>query len=127
MANANVEVLIGCDRSVHSVRLSRHQVRELLKEVAGLYCSAVGRVDLRSSLILLVEGLGDSREAPQLAALLEFARLPGGREGSSRKGVREEQGKPGQGAGLDVSGSPQVGVSKGPDTIQEAGDLPDAL
>ena|SRR6516164_4518448 len=70
--------VVSIDLSHRSIRLTRRQVRELLKQVAALCCGAPAPVTLRSSLSLLQKCLGDPRKAPELAALLEFAKLSAG-------------------------------------------------
>ncbi len=64
------------DISRRSLRLSRRQVRELLKQITAFCCGAAGPVTFKRSLELL-EKCVDPEEAPQLAALLEFAGMSG--------------------------------------------------
>jgi hypothetical protein len=75
--SSEYQSVVPIDLSVRSVRLSRRQIRELLKEVAVFYCNAPVPVTVRGSLLLVARGLGDPQKAPCLAALLEFAKLPG--------------------------------------------------
>jgi hypothetical protein len=84
------------DQSRRSVRLSRHQVRNLFKQIAERYCSAAIPVTVKSSLSLLSSGLGDPRKAPELAALLSFAQIlvPGCTSAASQDDGEDEYEPP---------------------------------
>jgi hypothetical protein len=67
-----------------SVRLSRREVRELLKEVTVYCCGAAGEMSLGRALVLLGKCVSArEEEAPRLRALLEFGSL------SRSKGLEE--------------------------------------
>jgi hypothetical protein len=84
---------------IRSVRLSRREVRELLKEVTVYCCGAAGEMSLGRALVLLGKCVSDRpEEAPRLRALLEFAQINGRSDGSRVKALRPLEG---MGNGMD--------------------------
>jgi hypothetical protein len=62
------------ERWRRTVRLSRREVRDLLKEVAVYCCGAAGGMSLGRALAILEACLRDETCGPRLRALLAFAR-----------------------------------------------------
>jgi hypothetical protein len=73
------------DLSGRSVKLSRREVRALLREVTVFCCGCAGEMNLKRSLELLGKCVREAGAAPVLVALIEFSRLKGGWNGLEEK------------------------------------------
>jgi hypothetical protein len=80
------DIIRPIDISGHSIKLSRRQVRAVLKQVAVYCCGVGGAVRVKRSLMILEKCVSEEGGAPELAALLEFARLKGEGIGSRDNG-----------------------------------------